>query len=194
MSNEDSSMKAHIIDCAVQLYKKHGYKNVSVSDICELSGITRSGFYYHFKSKDEILDGYLLIPEVMPSTLITENLISILDTSNYYKQFYYIFKMFMERVIAVGPEILGLIFKRDIDAGINYMSPPNVAMWDVYLALIRRAQEAGDIENSMPAEQIVEAIIFLSQGVALMWLNKNGSFDYIEKCRVMIETLVRVKH
>lgn len=188
-NKEESTVKLNIVDCAVRLYKEKGYKNVSVSDICKLSGVSRSGFYYHFKTKEEILDDYLLMSEIF----VFEHLIPILSTSNCYQQFYNIFKVFMERIIEIGPEIFGLVMKRNIDMDLRLFWPSDIPMWDVYVTLIRKAQENQEIGNRMPAEYLVEAIVYLSQGLGLNWCNKKGEFDYIEACRKMIETLLLVK-
>jgi len=186
MRSDVKTTKMRVVDCAVKLFKEKGYSNVSVSEICKLSGITRSAFYYHFKSKDEILDDYFLMPDV----LVSENLSSILATANYFDQFYTIFEIYMKRSVEAGPEILGQILKRNIDKDLHTLSPRDVAMWDVYVTLIQKAQAHGEIKNPTPAEQLVEAMIYLVDGVALIWCNKKGGFDYIAEYRRMLEALV----
>ncbi|HSX63230.1 MAG TPA: helix-turn-helix domain-containing protein, partial [Pseudoxanthomonas sp.] len=46
----------HIVEAADQLFYQQGYERTSFSDIAEAVQISRGNFYYHFKSKDEILD------------------------------------------------------------------------------------------------------------------------------------------
>jgi AcrR family transcriptional regulator len=186
MRSEEKTTKMRVVDCAVRLFKEKGYSNVSVSEICKLSGITRSAFYYHFKSKDEILDDYFLMPEV----LVSENLASILASANYFDQFYTIFEIYMKRTTEAGPDIFGQILKRNIDKDLHTLSPHDIAMWDIYVTLIQKAQAHGEIKNPMPAELLVEAIVYLADGVALIWCNKKGSFDYIAEYRRMLEALV----
>lgn len=189
MNKEDNSTKIRIVDCAVQLYKERGYPNVSVSDICKSSGITRSAFYYHFKAKDEIIDNYLLIPEIY----ISENVLPILTASNYYEQFYQIFELFSKRIADIGPEIVGLVLKRNIDKNVHNLAPHDIAMWQVYVALIKKAQEAGEIENTSQAEKLVEAIIYMVDGIGIAWCNKKGSFDYVAECKRMMDALLLVR-
>lgn len=186
MRSDEKTTKMRVVDCAVQLFKEKGYSNVSVSEICKLSGITRSAFYYHFKSKEEILDDYFLVPDV----LISENLSSILASENYVDQLNTIFEIYLKRSVEAGPEILGQILKRNIDKDLHILSPHDVAMWDTYVTLIQKAQAHGEIKNPMPAKQLVEAIIYMVDGVGLIWCNKKGGFDYIAEYRRMLETLV----
>ncbi len=47
--------RGHIIEAADQLFYQRGYEHTSFSDIADAVKISRGNFYYHFKSKDEIL-------------------------------------------------------------------------------------------------------------------------------------------
>ncbi|MCK5749803.1 MAG: TetR/AcrR family transcriptional regulator [Oricola sp.] len=54
-----SSTREQIITAADQLFYEHGFENTSFADVSELVGISRGNFYYHFKTKDEILDAVI---------------------------------------------------------------------------------------------------------------------------------------
>ncbi len=46
----------HIIEAADRLFYRQGYEHTSFSDIANAVHISRGNFYFHFKTKDEILD------------------------------------------------------------------------------------------------------------------------------------------
>lgn len=48
-----------IVEAADQLFYRQGFEHTSFSDIAEAVKISRGNFYYHFKSKDEILDAVI---------------------------------------------------------------------------------------------------------------------------------------
>ncbi|MDY7100005.1 MAG: helix-turn-helix domain-containing protein [Actinomycetota bacterium] len=50
-----STTRARIVDAADRLFYEQGFENTSFADIAETVNISRGNFYYHFKSKDEIL-------------------------------------------------------------------------------------------------------------------------------------------
>lgn len=60
------SSREKIVNSAIDLISSKGFDGMSVADILELSGVTRSNFYYHFKTKEQlghtVLD--LMIEEV----------------------------------------------------------------------------------------------------------------------------------
>lgn len=49
----------HIIEAADQLFYQQGFEHTSFADIAEAVQISRGNFYYHFKTKDEILDAVI---------------------------------------------------------------------------------------------------------------------------------------
>lgn len=53
------STRERIIEIADQLFYERGYDHSSFADIADAVGLSRGNFYYHFKSKDEILDGVI---------------------------------------------------------------------------------------------------------------------------------------
>ncbi len=48
--------KAQIIQTALQLSAKNGYENTTVNNIIEEAGISKGGFYHHYKSKEALLE------------------------------------------------------------------------------------------------------------------------------------------
>jgi TetR/AcrR family transcriptional regulator, transcriptional repressor for nem operon len=49
-----SAMKAKIIQSARRLFNRHGFDNVSITQIMAGAGLTHGGFYSYFKSKSEL--------------------------------------------------------------------------------------------------------------------------------------------
>lgn len=49
----------HIVAAASQLFYRQGYEHTSFADIAGAVRISRGNFYYHFKTKDEILDAVI---------------------------------------------------------------------------------------------------------------------------------------
>lgn len=48
-----------IVEAADELFYRQGYEHTSFADIARDVAISRGNFYYHFKSKDEILDAVI---------------------------------------------------------------------------------------------------------------------------------------
>lgn len=55
----DKTTRDHIVEAADQLFYRQGFEHTSFAHIAEAVNISRGNFYYHFKTKDEILDAVI---------------------------------------------------------------------------------------------------------------------------------------
>jgi len=51
--------REHIVEAADRLFYRQGYDHTSFADIAAAVKISRGNFYYHFRTKDEILDAVI---------------------------------------------------------------------------------------------------------------------------------------
>ena len=56
---EAGERKNEILDAAAELFATRGYEKTSTGDILDCVGIARGTLYYHFKSKEDILDALI---------------------------------------------------------------------------------------------------------------------------------------
>jgi TetR/AcrR family transcriptional repressor of nem operon len=54
-----NSTREQIVEAADRLFYEQGYDRTSFADIAKAVAISRGNFYYHFKTKDEILDAVI---------------------------------------------------------------------------------------------------------------------------------------
>lgn len=59
ITKEAEERKNEILDVAESMFVMKGYDNTSISDLLETMNIARGTLYYHYKSKEEILDGII---------------------------------------------------------------------------------------------------------------------------------------
>ncbi|WP_299555250.1 TetR/AcrR family transcriptional regulator [uncultured Tateyamaria sp.] len=54
-----SATREKIVTSADRLFYERGFEVTSFADVAEVVGISRGNFYYHFRTKDEILDAVI---------------------------------------------------------------------------------------------------------------------------------------
>src|SRR5260370_37678991 len=54
MDGKESARAAHVLETALTVFARHGFRKTSMEDIAKAAGISRQGIYLHFKNKDEI--------------------------------------------------------------------------------------------------------------------------------------------
>lgn len=55
----DKTTRDRIVEAADRLFYRRGYEHTSFADIADTVRISRGNFYYHFRTKDEILDAVI---------------------------------------------------------------------------------------------------------------------------------------
>jgi len=54
MEGKESARQAHVLETALTVFVRHGFRKTSIEDIAKAAGISRQGIYLQFKNKDEI--------------------------------------------------------------------------------------------------------------------------------------------
>ncbi len=55
--------RTRILDAALELFSEHGFDGTTLQQIADRLGFTKAALYYHFRSKDELLEA-LLTPAI----------------------------------------------------------------------------------------------------------------------------------
>ncbi|WP_035841622.1 TetR/AcrR family transcriptional regulator [Kitasatospora azatica] len=55
----DTTNRAQIVSAADRLFYQQGYEHTSFATIAEAARVSKGNFYYHFKSKDDLLDAVI---------------------------------------------------------------------------------------------------------------------------------------
>ena len=74
--------KEALLTAAIGLFQKHGFENITIDDICKEIDVTKTEFYYYYKSKDELISDYFSTDNMLSS----EELASILSANDYANQ------------------------------------------------------------------------------------------------------------
>ena len=80
---EADERKNEILDVAESMFILKGYDSTTISDILAVMGIARGTFYYHFKSKEEVLDAIIArrgaAGVAVAEAIVDDNTLSVLE-------------------------------------------------------------------------------------------------------------------
>ena len=109
------STKETIIERANDLFQRKGYENVTIIDICEACEISKTTFYYHLKSKEEIILRFY--DQVTHD--ISAHLLLMLAKDNYFEQLLSGFYSLIEATSKFGTDLFShmLISNLKVDYG-----------------------------------------------------------------------------
>lgn len=164
--------KLRITQIATDLFKKKGFDNVKIQEICDVAKISTGAFYHHFKSKNEIINtGYEQI-----DLLLKERFESETFNSNIEKIIYLVSEG------GVLLQDLGWIFVCDVYKNLLSIDGKYTFKADRFVTLeiksaIELAIESDELHSSISSDSLTETILRISRGVIFDWCLRQGSYD-----------------
>jgi AcrR family transcriptional regulator len=71
-----SDTRGRILDVALELFSEHGFEGTTLQQIADRLGFTKAALYYHFRSKDDLLEAL-----VMPVLTDLDGLLDVVEMS-----------------------------------------------------------------------------------------------------------------
>ena len=164
-----------IVNAALELFKRNGYVNVSVSDICRAASVPRSSFYSIFAGKEEIVTYLLRNLKDDYQSVFSE----FLNAKNDLDRIWLLYDRYLTLAMEFGPDLTGTLFSLELQKPVGVFEFFD-AFNEWFVKLIRNCQEAGLIRNKNRPEDIVVLGVRIAVGAAYEWCLTGGGFDLRE--------------
>lgn len=172
-----------IIDTARVLFDEHGYDNVSIKDICSAMKFGRSTFYYHFKTKEQLLAEFYH----SESVYTTDNMSWILTAPSNLERAYRIQLVYENHLVHLGSDDAVLIF---IISALSNKDEKSIDSLDqvrkLLIPVIEQCQQSGEIRNQTPASELCEVALRIQSGIILQYFMIDNT---INREKALIESL-----
>ena len=173
--------KFRITQVAMDLFTTHGFEAVKITDICEKAGISVGAFYYHFTSKDMIVDSAYAEMDAYLQTSIE----SITYTSSLEK----ILSIFEEAntiMNDLGWRFVSDIYRHNLSADNPYsastMRYPTLAIEEA----LENGKKSGEFHKEFAAAQISSSLMNLGRGITYDWCFHKNSYSLIENSKELV--------
>lgn len=185
-----NEVKEHIITVASKLFLQKSYKEVTMREIVEKTGLSKGGFYHYFVSKEqlflEVLDFFF--NHVMTHAYEDYSRESLCQFyHDYANQMSVSAKSYMERFREGESEeefnmnyfslaFDGLkLFPKFREKMVNGLDME----LDIWKSLVQEARERGEISAVMSDDDIAQAFVLLGDGLAMHMIASAKSIDEI---------------
>jgi TetR/AcrR family transcriptional regulator, cholesterol catabolism regulator len=71
---KSAATRQRVLDAAARAFREHGYAATTLSDIADAAGLRTASLYYHFGSKEELVEEVLRIGTMLVSDAVTRAL------------------------------------------------------------------------------------------------------------------------
>lgn len=187
MPYQESKHSALIAETAVELFKEHGYESVSVNEICQTAGISRSSFYMAFSGKRDIID-YVLAKAKMDETAVLHHFI---DAKNDFERMWALCDRYLSIAYKFGPNLTGALMRLELSGSLDILKQLHAAD-DWFIRLMRNCQQSGVILNKEPAEIVAPMGTDAVYMVTYDWCRRGGDFSLRREARIRAEIIYNV--
>lgn len=190
------NIKHTILIKSIELFKKNGFDNVTINEICESCDITKRTFYYHYNSKNTLLlDYFALVDEDIERTLK-----DIDNETTWLGKCWKVKQVYISGLANLNADILKNLIKIDMEQQ-NQMFNFELNDFDLNLKRLRqmviefthKGQEAGEINSNFSAEDLSYCFVSAFLGLAVNWSSTGGNYDLVEASKKYFHLIYKKK-
>ncbi len=168
-SNDIKNPRTKIVEAAWELFKKKGYENTMVEDVCKKAQVSGEEFHKYFKSKDDL--------EYTLGELFDEKYAQLMVSMNprfscFDKLVYLNKELFLLIETQVPFELINQIYTRSSKH--HEMLNSNRFYYKLIMQIIDEGQNNGEFAKEESAEKLAEKYASLERGLIYDWCVKNG--------------------
>ncbi|TRZ49597.1 TetR/AcrR family transcriptional regulator [bacterium] len=185
-----AATRQKIFNTAIKLFKKNGYKRVTVDDICNKAGVSKGAFYLYFKSKDMVILNQL----VMSEKTFNEYMVKELNQHS----------SVVENLLLLGKKIISYTSELGIDSTqvlYGILINPNeknasfisqtVQYHRLLEKLIEEGQAKGEITCDVSKDNIIQMFYYCGRGIVFHWCCLDGKFDLVKESEKMFNLIMK---
>lgn len=172
---------------AFRLFRERGYKNVKIEDICEAVSITKSTFYYHYKTKDSLLANFAQGAGKLPSSLFS----TLVTSDDPWDQLWASLTLALEWAIEdAGKELTAQVFIYDLKNNVFSFADRHRVM-ELHTSLIRKGQQSCRFGNKQDPTLLYQCLSSIYISELFKWAcGSEEEFDKESFKQKVVATLV----
>ncbi|MDD3362277.1 MAG: TetR/AcrR family transcriptional regulator [Hespellia sp.] len=190
MGKKGLDTKERIKKAAYQLFADKGFKEVTMKDICDNTGLSRGGLYRHYESTEqifsEIISSFLTVQNTELQEQI-DNHSSAVDILNQLLEKYCLEMIDAKNSLSLA--IYEYFSKKGMEESDNLLSQQYQMSFSLWDRLIRYGISRGDFRQ-VDSRAVFDLIVFSYQGVRMYSLLMDISEDVPHRMMKQIQSLL----
>lgn len=185
---ENLTTKEKIYEMGIRLFKEKGYNQVSINEICQACQITKTTFYHHLDSKQEILLSYY--DRVIGN--LTPMLLNLLNTTSAWEQIVLLFDNLISNMQELGPDLNSQLLSFNLAKNLGTFEIRK-DLEDVAIRIIESGQKNRELCASGDPKKLYEAIAYMFTGYEFAWCVHDGDFPWKQAFNDSLKTILNPK-
>lgn len=177
--------KKKIYETAFRLVEEKGFENITISEICKISGVAKGSFYTYFKSKDDIVvelykdvdEKYSNKVKNMPKG--TPAFDKVLAAVGFQASY----------AVSKGVKFTTQIYKSQLESGTEFFISEERSFYKIIKDSIEQGVMNEEFSPDIDFNEMARWIVVMSRGITYDWCLHQGKYD-IEKAMEKVFKLV----
>lgn len=169
--------RQRIYDAADNILKEKGFAYLTISNICKVANVSNGTFFYHFKTKDELLTHYNYAQ--FANFRETHSFGNAVDGQSFDRRIIIFYDYWIDYMVELGIEFFTDFYNTKNHAldvrRWNQQKPANI--WDYPGECIKQAKLDGLLKDSISASHCASVFAMIMKGIAFDWCLSEGAFD-----------------
>ena len=170
--------KEEVAEAAISLFKRNGYNNVTVNEICKECGISRSVFYSSFNGKRSILEYMVEKPQHNDDA----SFMKFAHADNDFERIWQLFDRFIAIAYDFGPELTSTLFIMQFESPEGIRAAVH-ALDDLFATLATNCAKSGIIDSKEPPDLLSRIATDLICHELYVWCSQKGNFSLRARAR-----------
>lgn len=173
--------KEKIYKATDNILKKNGFAYLTVTNICKVAGVSNGTFFYHFRTKDDLLSYYIFDKFAeYRKKMDFESTVADLPFDSRIIQYYRQWATYMKDI---GIEFFSSFYHTKnhcLDVR-RFDKRVPITMWNFPVKCLEKAEKEGLLAEGLSVAHISEVLATLMKGVAFDWCLSENAFDMGER-------------
>lgn len=174
---QTKNTKNSIIKAAAEILKKKGYAYLTVSNICSVAGISNGTFFYHFKTKEELLTYY--VDENFSKFCYANGFEAAMEGLSIPERIIKFYCYWSDYMVFMGLDFCSNFYSTNnysLDLRLrDNLSPGNISRYPG--DCVAEAHHLGLLKKGIGVSHCKEVLVTIIKGIAFDWCLSKGAFD-----------------
>ena len=164
MSDKKDKTREHILQVSYPLFAEKGFKQITMKDICQISGMSRGGLYNHFSSTAQIFEE--ILKQITSSTTLDfqSQIANGVSATDILKK---AFKQLENEMLSPSDSLSLAIFEYSQTVDSDLIQKLNKEAEEKWSSLFKYGIKKGEFLAEADIQALVNTLLYVYQGIRL---------------------------
>ncbi len=161
-----------IFNAALNLIKEKGYDETTLVEICRVAEVSNGTFYHHFKSKQDILLGY-----VRNESIELDEYYKSISKDSYLEALNQVIDWQIDYYLIKGYEFIANLYSTIVLSRYDDWATDEYSLIPILNDCFKKGQEKGTFSKDIEAKIMADTLFHIIYSVTTNWCIENGKID-----------------